>query len=147
MQWDRVLRLHQLTKIMNFQEMLQAADFAAEMLQAGTEAKSLVHVVYHPDFEQGLLGLSSPLAHDSDLSGLTNRYYTLNELIELGLLQHKVEALDFYAEELKLPSRAEIKGWLHSGENHKVAEALIALSWSYASYPAISYCRKHRSQW
>ena len=127
--------------------MLQAADFAAEMLQAGANAESLVHVLHHPDFEQGLIGLSSPLAPESNLTGLTERYYTLNELIELGLLQHKLEALDFYAEELKLSSKSEIRGWLHSGENHKVAEALVSLSWSYASYPAVAYCRRHRSQW
>lgn len=132
---------------MNSFEQIQAADFAAELVSSGTNPESLVHVVYNPDFYQGLIGLSSPLEPDADLSGLTNHYDSLAELIRLGMLQHKVEAVDFYAEELKLPSKSEVRSWLHSSENHKVAEALIALSWSYASYPAVAYCRRHRSQW
>lgn len=132
---------------MNVFEQIQAADFAAEMISSGINGRFMVHVIYNYDFYQGLSGLSTPIHPDDDRSGLSNRYYTLNELVGLGLLQHKIEALDFYADELRQPQKAEISYWLHSGESHLVVEALINLSWSYAHYPAVALCRKPRSQW
>lgn len=132
---------------MNSFEQAQAADFAVELLSSGSNPESLVHVIYNPDLESGLFGLSTTLAPNYDLTGLVERYYTLGQLVDKELHHLKVEALDFYEEVAAVDSRAETLEWLKSGESHKIAEALVNLSWSYANVPVVAYCRKHRSQW
>lgn len=128
---------------MNYQETIQAAEEAATRINNGESPEALVHFV-----EQGdEFYLSTPLPPGSNLSGLTERYYTLGYLAEQGLLALKDEALVSYADTLDFEGNWQVKSWLHSDESHLVAEALINLSWGYAHYQAVSLCRKPRSQW
>ena len=70
---------------MNIKQRGHAAVMALELISAGSDPLSLVHIQYYPwDYwneENEIQGLSTPLAPNSDLSGLINVYFTLEELI------------------------------------------------------------------
>lgn len=128
---------------MNYQDTIQAAEEAATCINNSESHDALVRFVEQGDD----FYLSTSLPPNSNLSGLTERYYTLGYLAEQGLSALKDEAFELYADTLNFEGSWQVKAWLHSGENHLVAEALISLSWSYANYQTVTCFRKPRSQW
>lgn len=69
---------------MNEAQKLHAAAIAKTMIEEGADPQGLVHVQFYPeDYQPGeceVQGVSTPLPAESDLSGYTSRYYTLEEL-------------------------------------------------------------------